>query len=187
MKSTLSITSIIFTIGLLSIPFVWGDNNGEYEESEEHEYKQSSFVTASSPLYTEECGSCHMAYPAELLPTRSWKKIMNELENHFGDNSELDTQTQLEISQFLITHSTDKTGSRSAHKFTRSIDSTATPLRISQLAYFKHEHDEIPRSMVDANSEVKSFSQCNSCHAKAEQGHFDEDDVKIPGFGRWDD
>jgi len=187
MKSTLSITSIIFTVGLLTLPLVWGDNIGEHEESEEHEYKQTSTVTASSPLYSEECGSCHMAYPAELLPTRSWKKMMSNLENHFGDNAELDAQTQLEISKFLISHSTDETGSRKAHKFTRSVNSADTPLRISQLAYFKHEHDEIPRTMVSKNPEVKSFSQCNSCHSRAEQGHFNEDDVKIPGFGRWDD
>lgn len=181
MKSTIAITSIIFTLGLVSIPLVWGDN--DYEWNEKGEYKFKSSVATMNPVYQEECGSCHMAYPSGLLPSRSWKKMMSDLENHFADNAELDTETHQIISQFLAKNSSDKhTG-----KLTRSIKPSQTPLRISELAYFKHEHNEIPQHMVNTNPEVKSFSQCNVCHAKAEQGSFNEHNVRIPGYGKWDD
>ena len=193
MKNTISITSIIFTLGLLLIlPTVWGDaawgdNDYSWDKIKEYKNKSGKVATTINPLYKEECGSCHMAYPAELLPTRSWKKMMSDLENHFGDNAELDKKTQLSIQTFLINNSAEKSDYRHSRKFNRSIKQTDTPLRISDVAYFKHEHDEIPQRMVTGNPKVNSFSQCNACHSKAEQGSFNEDDVRIPGYGKWDD
>ena len=35
-------------------------------------------------LYTQECGSCHMAYPAGLLKAASWQQIMRGLKTHYG-------------------------------------------------------------------------------------------------------
>lgn len=182
MKSTIAITSIIFTIGLVTIPLVWGDGDYEWGERNEYTYKSSAKAVAN-PVYKEECGSCHMAYPARLLPARSWQKMMSDLEDHFGDNAELDSETHQAISQYLTENSSDKRSS----KLTRKIKASDTPLRISELSYFIHEHDEIPQKMVKGNPEVNSFSQCNACHTKAEQGSFNEHNVRIPGYGKWDD
>lgn len=188
MKNTISITSIIFTLGLLLIlPVVWGDVAWGDVVWGNSDYKSSRFAVAVNPIYKEECGSCHMAYPAGLLPERSWVKMMADLENHFGDNAELDNETLQKIQTFLIDNSAEKSDYRRSHKFNRSIKKTDTPLRISDIPYFKHEHDEIPQRLVTGNPDVNSFSQCNACHTKAEQGSFNEDDVRIPGYGRWDD
>ncbi len=178
MKSALAISSVIFTLGILSIPLVWGDDD-------DHHTQKSA--TATNPLYTEECSSCHMAYPPDLLPARSWTKIISGLEDHFGDNAELDTETAQFISQFLQKNSADQSSYRRSHKFNRSISASDTPMRISDIRYFKHEHNEIPQRMVSGNPQVKSFSQCDACHAKAEQGNFNEHGVRIPGYGEWDD
>lgn len=187
MKSTIAITSIIFTLGLLTLPMVKGDNDYSWDGIKEYKKKSSQVATIIDPLYKEECGSCHMAYPAGLLPERSWKKMMSDLENHFGDNAELDKETQQRIQTFLVKNSADRSDYRRSSKFSRSIKQSVTPLRISDIPYFKHEHDEIPQRLVTGNPEVNSFSQCNACHTKAEQGLFNEHDVRIPGFGRWDD
>lgn len=187
MKSTLAISAVIFTIVVVTLPVVWSDNDFSWQEMEEYSHKSTDIAAVSNPVYKEECGSCHMVYPPGLLPARSWSKIMNELENHFSDNAELDTETNQSISEFLLSNSADKSDYRRSRKFNRSIESNDAPLRISELPYFKHEHDEIPRRLVSANSTVKSFSQCNACHAKAEQGSFNEDDINIPGYGEWDD
>ena len=32
----------------------------------------------------KECGACHLAFPPQMLPARSWKKLMGDLANHFG-------------------------------------------------------------------------------------------------------
>ncbi|RME83879.1 MAG: hypothetical protein D6771_05205 [Zetaproteobacteria bacterium] len=44
--------------------------------------------------YQEACGECHFAYFPGLLPARSWKRLMEpkNLENHFGENAELDEE-----------------------------------------------------------------------------------------------
>ena len=35
----------------------------------------------------KECGACHMAFQPQMLPKRSWGKIMSELPNHFGEDA----------------------------------------------------------------------------------------------------
>ena len=35
-------------------------------------------------IYTQECASCHLAYPPALLPRTSWQKITGSLNKHFG-------------------------------------------------------------------------------------------------------
>ncbi len=41
---------------------------------------------AENPLYSEECGACHLAYPPSLLPQASWRGIMDGLADHFGED-----------------------------------------------------------------------------------------------------
>jgi len=182
MKSILAISSVIFTIGILTIPVVWSDNDFSWKE-----YKSADVFAVKNPVYKEECGSCHMAYPPGLLPTRSWTKIMANLENHFGDNAELDSQTHQSISQLLQKYSSDQSDYRRSQKFNHSIKTGDVPVRISKVPYFIRKHDEIPDRLVTGNPKVKSFSQCNACHSKAEQGSFNEHNINIPGYGQWDD
>ena len=40
--------------------------------------------TASNPKWKSECASCHVAYPARLLPAESWRALMGGLDKHFG-------------------------------------------------------------------------------------------------------
>lgn len=154
-----------------------GESN--HEEFEDHD---GLALRNQNPLYLEECGSCHMAYPAQLLPSESWQKLMQGLEDHFGENAELDSVTSREIENYLTLAS----ASYSYKKMLRNLGSQR-PLRITELPYFIHEHEEIPSKLIQGNDKVSSLSQCNACHQKAERGQFDEDDVYIPGVGRWDD
>jgi len=160
---------------------------GEYREHEEHErgeYEGRYMRRAmpESPLVQEECGSCHMVYPAYLLPPQSWQKIMANLDDHFGENAELDDQTRNEIESYL-------TGVAQNVNYRRmSVRAGGQwPTRITELPGFKHEHDEIPSRFIRENDKVSSLSQCQACHRGAERGYFDEDSVVIPGVGRWDD
>ena len=62
--------------------------SGGYENLQRSSYENGSdddsYYRPSSasplPLYKEECGSCHIAYPAVLLPPGSWQKLMVGLE-----------------------------------------------------------------------------------------------------------
>jgi Dihaem cytochrome c len=186
MKYSLAITSVIFTIIFVSFPLVWGSGS-DWQELEQYGNKSTGVFALSNPIYIEECGSCHMAYQPGLLPAKSWGEIMSGLEDHFSDNAELDAETLQSISRFLLANSADKSDYRRSRKFNRSIKSNDVPTRISETPYFKQEHNEIPNNLISGNAEVKSFSNCNACHTKAEQGSFKERDIHIPGHGRWDD
>jgi hypothetical protein len=138
-------------------------------------------------LYQEECASCHMAYPPYLLPTRSWQKILGNLDSHFGDNASLDPVTRQVLSQYLQNHSADVVATRRSRRILRSIAADSVPLRISELPYIRHQHHELPPRYVKGNPQVKSLSNCVACHQGAERGVFNEDTVRIPGYGRWED
>lgn len=44
----------------------------EHDEENEHgKGRKKAVASAANLTYTSECGDCHMAYPPELLPTRS--------------------------------------------------------------------------------------------------------------------
>jgi hypothetical protein len=176
----------ILTFSFYGMGLSLASGNDEYEEhdSDEMEYEDGKRHSSAkqNPLYVDECGSCHMAYPAQLLPIASWQKVMQGLEDHFGENAEVDATTKHALENYLFKASS----SGSYQKLFRNLGNQA-PLRITELPYFVHEHDEIPSRFINANDKVSSLSQCNACHQQAERGQFDEDDVIIPGVGRWDD
>ena len=178
-------TSLLFVLGL----FATGCQADDDEHTEEHHYlqRQQDVAAVSHPLYKEECGGCHLAYPPGLLPGSAWQQIMAGLDHHFGDNAELDTSVRQELTDYLLQNSADRAGYRRSRRIMRSVDVDNPPLRITQLAYFTHEHDEIPSRMVKGNEQVLSLSNCNACHRRAEQGSFREREINIPGYGQWDD
>ena len=164
--------------------------SGDYEYLQRGSYDHGSDDDSNyrhpsmnpSPMYKEECGSCHIAYPAELLPPGSWQKMMTGLDDHFGESAELDDQSRLAIETYLM----ESSQSVDYRRMLRNLGDQL-PIRITQLPYFIHEHNEIPAKFIEGNDNVGSLSQCNACHRYAEQGDFDEDNIVIPGVGRWDD
>ena len=48
-----------------------------------------------------ECSACHMAYPAGMLPARSWRALMGDLSNHFGEDASLPEETRAAMKQIL--------------------------------------------------------------------------------------
>ncbi len=153
------------------------------DDDDEWEHRSYNVKGPGSVKYRTECGSCHLAYPPRFLGEASWKRIMSSLEDHFGENAELDTKEQQQILQYLSDNS-----SRSRwYKIWKKSNSKNIPIRITKTRSFRHEHDEIPRRFVANNPKISSFSQCESCHIGAAKGDFNEHRVHIPGMGRWED
>ena len=55
----------------------------------------------TNQTYKETCGECHFAYQSELLPSASWVKILNQLDDHFGEEIETDPDKIKSISDYL--------------------------------------------------------------------------------------
>ena len=138
-------------------------------------------------LYKTECGDCHMAYPPTTLPPASWQGMMGSLDDHFGDNAELDAATAERITAFLARHAAAKGRGEYAERAWMATRGRTPPMRITQTDYFLGKHHEVPAKMVQENQAIGSFSRCDACHSGAERGDFAEHGVRIPGYGRWDD
>jgi len=175
--------AILIALGLvLPISITFGDED-------EHSYRKGKpdVAPVTNALYKEECGSCHFAYQPGLLPERSWNKIMSSLSDHFGDNAELGVTAKQQILSYLVDNSADRVNDRRSIKILRSIAPNSAPVRITELAYIKHKHDEIPSRLITGNDKVVSLSRCGACHQTAQDGYYNESQVKIPGAGKWDD
>lgn len=141
----------------------------------------------SDPLYTKVCGSCHMAYQAEFLPRRSWKKIIETLQDHFGKDVTIATDEKRAILKHLMDNAADR--KRIGIHFTALAGSIAKgeiPLRMSQTQFFVKTHSKLTKEQIDQPA-VKSVSNCNACHKKAEQGDYRKRTINIPNYGPWKD
>lgn len=114
----------------------------------------------TDPLTRQECGACHMPFPAALMPAASWQAVMGDLSNHFGEDASLPPAKVTAITDYLT---------RNAG---RGSLSTGAPLtRISEQGWWIREHrNEVsPRQW----EQVGSKANCKACHKGAEQGDFE--------------
>jgi hypothetical protein len=193
MKTILmSVVAMTLLFGI-ALKFAVSGEDGEYGEDGERSTfssllkRDKDVAPVKNMKYEKECGDCHMPYPAGLLPARSWQKIMQGLDDHFGDNAEVDAAINKEITDYLVRNSADNSNYRRSRRIMRSLQSDQVPLRITELSYFRREHREIPKRMIADNTKVNSLSNCSACHRQAKQGSFSEREINIPGYGRWDD
>jgi hypothetical protein len=125
-----------------------------------------------SAAYTAECAACHVAYPPALLPAASWQRLMGGLDRHFGVDASLDAATTQAIGVWLA----ERAGTYKKVQRER----TAPPQdRITRSAWFVREHDEVPASTWQ-RADVRSPANCSACHRQADQGNYDEHDIRIP-------
>lgn len=126
-------------------------------------------ATPLLPIYKQECGACHVAYPPGLLPAESWRRLLGTLPRHFGTDASLDAAGVNELARWL-----NANAGRSSRVREAPPDD-----RITRSAWFLREHDEVPAAAWKRPA-VKSAANCAACHARADQGDFDEHNVRIP-------
>lgn len=120
------------------------------------------------PKYQQECAACHIAYPPGLLPAASWQRILDNLPRHYGTDASLDPTTVKELSVWL-----------GANAGGRRVREQPAGDRITRSAWFIREHDEVPASTWKLPA-VKSPANCMACHTRADQGDFNEHNIRIP-------
>jgi nitrate/TMAO reductase-like tetraheme cytochrome c subunit len=130
---------------------------------------ESTRSSATNKTWAAECGSCHLAYPPNLLSASAWRRMMSGLDQHFGADASVDARAAAEIGAFL---------ERNAGQ-ARTRGSDSGTLRITETRWFAHKHDEIPAAAWKS-PQVKTAANCGACHTGAERGDFDEDAVRIP-------
>ena len=68
----------------------------------------------------EECGSCHLAFPPQMLPARSWDRIMHSLGDHFGEDASLGEAARADIAAYLRANAADSPGAVGGQRFSPS-------------------------------------------------------------------
>lgn len=123
------------------------------------------------PKYKQECSSCHVAFPAGLLPAASWQRVMGGLSKHFGTDASLDDASQREIAAWLQANA--GSGRRGGEEPPQD--------RITKSAWFQRQHrdGEVPAN-VWKRASVGSPANCAACHPRADQSNYSEHEVRIP-------
>jgi hypothetical protein len=144
----------------------------------ETEVSLSNLEPVTNETYKETCGECHFAYQPGLLPSASWVKIMNQLDDHFAEEIEADPVTIKTISDYLKMNGAENSSAKRSKKIMRSLGNQV-PMRISDISYIREKHHDLDPAIFKRKS-VGSLANCVACHITAEKGVYDDDDVRIP-------
>ena len=121
------------------------------------------------PKYQQECGACHVAYPPGMLPAASWNRLMSKLGSHYGTDASVDAPTMQELQRWLSANAGN----------TKRVREEPPQDRITRSTWFIREHDEVSAASWKLPA-VKSAANCVACHSGANQGDFNEHQVRIP-------
>jgi cytochrome b len=133
----------------------------------------------NDPKWRDECGSCHLAFHPNLLPSRSWQKLMAEQANHFGSDLALDSATSADLLAFLVKNAAETSSTEAAFRINTSVKPDSTPMRITETPYWVDKHSDIADSDWHL-PQVKSKANCAACHLDAEAGTFEDAAMRIP-------
>lgn len=148
-------------------------------------FEKGGVAPVTDALYKKECGSCHFAYQAGLLPSKAWNKMMLNLSDHFDSDASLEKEDYDSILAYLTKNSAEKfmNYKRSA-RIMDSLKVGDIPESISKTPYMIKKHKDIRADLI-TQAEVKGIFNCTACHTTAEKGIYSERDILIPNHGKW--
>ena len=106
----------------------------------------------SKQIYLENCSSCHVPIPAEVLPTASWEEILNNSQNHYGQSLPPINRIQLRLLWNYL-----RTDSRLL------LPGEPTPQYVTNSRYFKALHPQVDLP------KPATHKTCIGCHPGAKQ------------------
>lgn len=149
-------------------------------------YEPKNILTASihkpidykiqNPLFAKECASCHILYPPNLMPKKSWETMMGNLENHFGDDASIDDESNKNILDFLVKNSAELSTTKASYRFLNSIGDKDI-IALSKTKFWEKKHRDIPKELFK-HKEIKSKANCKACHSDIEKGLLENENIK---------
>ncbi len=140
------------------------------------------------PIYAYECGACHKPYPAFMLPSSSWKRIENDLKNHFGEEisfthkkeeNRISKNDQTVIFNYLEKNSADKNTREISVNVMKSLNGARGRKSITKIHIWKEIHSGIPPHIFKSKA-VKRKANCFACHKDFDKGMIEDIDIHIP-------
>jgi len=141
---------------------------------------EAVFPMPRDKTYLAECGGCHTAYAPGLLPARSWRRMLAELGNHFGEDASLQEPVRLALLKDLEDMAADGAfADLRMRRVAASVPAGATPQRITDGSSFRYIHDEVPKSFWQRKA-IGGPANCIACHPRANEGRYGEREIRIP-------
>jgi mono/diheme cytochrome c family protein len=123
-------------------------------------------ATAAPPgehTYASQCSACHMAYPPWLLPARSWRAIMGDLTNHFGEDASLSKSQTAAVLAFAVDHAADSPFGNP--RVLEGLPASVTPTRITDLPVWRAIHREmLANGQMTLGTGPQAAANCGRCH-----------------------
>ena len=117
-----------------------------------------------APAALQACGKCHMLYPAEMLPQRSWRAIVSGSAGHFGARVDLTAKERADILSYLSAHAPDSPSATSNDRhFLSDLPSDPTPTRITETRWWRQLHADLDFQAASPGKR-KSPADCRACH-----------------------
>ncbi|MBD2209854.1 cytochrome C [Nostoc linckia FACHB-104] len=105
-------------------------------------------------LYVENCSTCHIPIPPEVLPSQTWKSLLEDSQHYGAQLQPLIDPPRILVWRYL------QTFSRPQRK------DEETPYRVNNSRYFKALH---PKVKLQRPVQINS---CVSCHSSAADFNF---------------
>jgi hypothetical protein len=105
-------------------------------------------------LYRENCATCHLAIPAAVLPTETWRQVLQDPEHYGRQLQPLVDPTRLLVWNYLLAFSRPQ------------LPDEPLPYRIAESRYFRALHPT-----VQFSSPI-TLKGCVSCHPGASDANF---------------
>ncbi len=96
-------------------------------------------------------------------------------QDHFGEDLALDAKVVASLSSFAGAHSAEHAETPAAWKIASRTPAGSTPLRITEISYWKRRHAEV----TDADWQRVKKVDCGGCHLDAELGTFEPGAIHI--------
>jgi Dihaem cytochrome c len=105
-------------------------------------------------VYLENCGTCHLALPPGILPTQTWKNILEDSQHYGVQVKPLVNPQRLLVWRYIST-------------FSRSLlKDEDIPYRVDKSRFFKALHPKVQLK------QPVQISSCVSCHPSASEYNF---------------
>lgn len=172
MRSDFSWQGLAIFLVIMGLVGLWIINSPDHDEA--------VFPMPRGKMLVNECGSCHTAYAPGLLPARSWRKMMGSLDDHFGEDASVAEPVWLALLKDLEDMAADGAfAGRQMQHIAASVAPQAAPQRVTETAFFKAMHDEIP-AHIWRRQAIGEPGNCVACHPRANEGRFSELEIRIP-------
>jgi cytochrome b/mono/diheme cytochrome c family protein len=131
------------------------------------------------PVFAEQCGACHLAFPPALAPASTWNGILADLQHHFGADATLSSDQTAHIRTWLDANAAGHWDTLPSHLL--RVPAANGSLRITDTPGWRRQHRGIAET-VFTTAPVYRRSDCAACHADAATGRFAPQRIAIPAM-----